>query len=104
MATNFQGWLNSWNGWGATDPNAASGTASFTVSATGTLTGAGSTNDMQGSASMSITASGYLSVGNDGWIGSGYGYGAGGGFIAPRYQDKRRSRKRRDNDMLFLSH
>lgn len=47
MATSFEGWLSSWNGWGtqAFDPNAMQGSALMTFSAIGTLTADGVLDD-----------------------------------------------------------
>ena len=54
MATSFQGWLNSWNGWGANDPNAMRGSATITFIAALQV----NSGEMQGAASFSIDATG----------------------------------------------
>lgn len=50
MSTSFEGWLNSWRGWGNApfDPNAMTGSASLTVSAIGTLTADGAIEEIAG--------------------------------------------------------
>lgn len=111
MAASFKGWGGSWGQtWDRiSDPNAMYGSASFAVSAAGTLTGIGSTNEMQGTAGMQITATATISAtGSADNAPSWNPFATDGGFIVPRLRlqikDKRRSKKRRDNEVLFLSH
>ena len=123
VTTSFNGWLNSWSGWGgATDANAMSGSAAFAISATGTLGVAITPAYMEGIGTFSITAIGTLTdvaateqptsyptppavVGSHSYWGKPYK----GTFLSPGAvpwvppTQTGRRRKRRDLDILFLT-
>lgn len=123
MSSSFNGWLNTWSGWGgATDPNDLRGTAAFSISAVASLSAAVTVADMQGASSFSIGALGYLSDAppaqqpqsypTNPSVGGGHSYWGKpykGTFLSPGAVPwtppvaTGRKRRRRDLDILFLT-